>query len=121
MKEENTPILLCLKHYLNCFKHFNRASIRNSSQPDKETQREQIQRRLALEHFILWLKNRDIEFIQQVDKFIISEYSLHLEEMLALGKHTPDKDGEYKYSIQDFLNYCVKSGYIEENPAEDIL
>ena len=119
MSQEQTPLVLCLQHYLNCFKHFNRASIRSNGGKIEEI--EQIQRRQALECFIYFLKNREIEHIQQVDLFIVEEYVLHLEEMLSLGKHNSEQNGEYKYAIQDFLNYCAKSLYLPENPAEDIL
>ena len=120
-QEKNTRPVVCLQHYLNCFRHFNRASIRNSIEPDKETEVEHIQRRHALECFIYFLKNREIEHIQQVDLFIVEEYVLHLEEMLSSREHSPQQNGEYKYAIQDFLNYCAKSLYLPENPAEDIL
>ena len=144
MKQEKTPLVLCLKHYLNCFtkfpfgelsmsspeplptvlpqaKHFNRASVRSKVETDKVAEIEYIQRRLALEYFVNFLKNRDIEFIQQVDLFILDEYRLHLEELLSLREHSPEQHGEYKHAIEDFLNYCAKSLYLPENPAEDIL
>ena len=104
---------VCVKHYLN---DINRLNSKFNIAPGLL-----LEPKLALEIFTNWLGSRDIIFMENVDQFIINEYDLHLKDQLVSGEI---RDSQYSYqkdSLGAFLGYCVRSGYLPENPGEDIL
>ena len=104
MRKENTPVVLCVDNFLNSLKHFTH----NGDQDHfKET-------KTALANFVSWLKTRDVNHVGQITRFIISEFDLHLQELLARGEITDRSYAMIEDRISDFLEYCRKSNYLND-------
>ena len=109
--KENTPVEVCLGHYLSCLIHF----------AENHDQDYFLEAKHVLQSFTSWLREREIRLVRELTEFLIREYDLHLEDQLAQQEIDQRTASLIRDRVDDFLGYCVRARYLKTNPNRGTL